>query len=395
MRRSFLNGLVFRQGQFVPADVHVADGRVVAAHPPGADVDAVDLAGAYVVPGLVDAHAHLVLSGDVARDAPLTQRLLKGVRNARAQLRAGVTSLRDVGGPGRIALDLAEAIANGVVEGPRVRASGSFLCATGGHVHYWGSEVDGADAARRGVRALVKQGAHFIKIMASGGVAEPSEDPELAQFDPEELAAICAAAQRLGRSVAAHAHPAGAIADCLRAGVRTIEHASFIDDEGCALAAERGAFVVPTFVVYQTMSQDPRLPASQRDLCRRVLDRKATTFLAARAAGVRWGVGTDAGSFQPQGHLWREMVHIAALGVPAPEVLTAATRTNAEILSDDAIGRLDPGCHADLLVVDQDPLADFHRLAEPSFVVQGGRDVVRPVSGLLRSERTSVGGTNA
>lgn len=394
-RRTFKGARVFDGERFLRRDLHTLDDRLVDRHPEGAAVDVVELGDAYVVPGLIEAHAHLVLSEDIVQDGPLTQRLLKGARNARRQLRAGVTTLRDVGGPGTLTIDLADSIARGEVEGPRVVACGTFLCSTGGHVHYWGIEADGRDGVRAAVRKIVKDGGRFIKVMASGGVAEPSEDPEVSQYAPEELAMICEEADRWGRTVAAHAHPARAINDCLRASVRTIEHASFLDDEGIDLALEHGAFIVPTFVVYAAMADDPKLPVEQRDLSRRVLDRKADSFLRAVERGVRWGVGTDAGSFMPPGRLWQEMDYIAALGIPATRVIDAATRTNAEILELSDVGRLDAGAFADLVVLEEDPLVRLEALREPRMVIQAGRIVSGSDPWLHRSDLARVGGKDA
>ncbi|MCW5818451.1 MAG: amidohydrolase family protein [Trueperaceae bacterium] len=378
MQATFRNGRLFREGRFQRADIEVVDGRIAAINAStapgraGTDVNEVDLGGAFVIPGLVDAHTHLVLSQDAARAEPLSARVLKGVRNARVQLRSGVTSVRDVGGPGRIAVELKEAIRAGMVEGPRVDTSGSFVCAPGGHVSYWGREATGEEEARLAVREQRAAGADFIKIMASGGVADEGEDPEAPQFEPGELRALVSEAASTGTYVAAHAHPATAIRLCLEAGVRTIEHASFIDERGVELAVERGAYIVPTFIVYDVIARSETLGGFQRDLAARVLEKKAEAFLAAVAAGVKWGAGTDAGTYMPQGQLWQELLFIERLGGPAEAVLTAATRTNAEIMQTDEIGRLEPGAWADLLVLAADPTADLTTLSTPTLVVKGG-----------------------
>lgn len=378
MRATFRNGRLYREGRFQRADIEVVDGRIAtidastALGRAGTDVNEVDLGGAFVIPGLVDAHAHLVLSQDAARAEPLSARVLKGVRNARVQLRSGVTSVRDVGGPGRIAVELKEAIRAGMVEGPRANTSGSFVCAPGGHVSYWGREATGEADVRLAVREQRAAGADFIKIMASGGVADEGEDPETPQFEPGELRALVSEAASTGTYVAAHAHPATAIRLCLEAGVRTIEHASFIDERGVELAVERGAYIVPTFIVYDVIARSETLSRFQRDLAARVLEKKAEAFLAAVAAGVKWGAGTDAGTYMPQGQLWQELLFIERLGVPAEAVLTAATRTNAEIMQTDEIGRLEPGAWADLLVLAADPTADLTTLSAPTLVVKGG-----------------------
>jgi imidazolonepropionase-like amidohydrolase len=370
------NGRVFKDGRFTTVDLEIADGRVKASGQlSGVGSREIDLQGGFVLPGLIDVHAHLVLSTDARRDEPLSTRILKGARNAAIQLEAGVTSVRDVGGPGRIALELAESIEAGVVDGPRVWSSGSFVCSTGGHVHYWGREADGVDDVRRAVREQRKQGASFLKLMASGGVAEPGERPDACQFTAAEIGAACEEAARSGTYVAAHAHPADAIQLCLEAGVRTIEHASFMSNSNIELAVASGAFIVPTFVVYAELVDSVHLSQRQRDLAAGVLERKSESFLKAVEAGVRWGVGTDAGSFMPQGRLWQEMRYLQDLGIPGSSVLEAATATNAAILDVPTIGNLEPGSWADLIVVDADPTHDVSVLSEPSLVMKAGRVV--------------------
>ena len=387
MRATFCNGNFYRAGRFQLADLEVVAGRIHAFAPPATSrppADSshrfIDLEGAFVLPGLIDAHAHLVLSPDAQRHEPLTARVLKGARNAAIQLRAGVTSVRDVGGPGRITVELREAIDAGTLEGPRVQTSASFVCSTGGHVSYWGREADGPDEMQRAVREQRKAGADFIKIMASGGVADEREDPSLAQLTQPELAAIVATARQSGTYVAAHAHPAHAIQMCLEAGVRTIEHASFMDQQCVETALEKSAFIVPTFIVYDVMARSENLSAGQRDLAASVLERKADSFLRAVAAGVQWGVGTDAGSFMPQGQLWQEMRFIQRLGVSADRIIAAATRTNAEIMRSPDVGSLEAGAWADMLVLSDDPTKDLSILENPSLVVKSGQVVHRSQS---------------
>lgn len=384
MNTTYRNGRLFRAGRFEVADFEVIDGRIAGVSTPSVPATnrqpnsgAIDLGGRFVIPGLIDAHAHLVLRADAERFEPLTSRVLKGVRNAKEHLASGVTSVRDAGGPGRITVELKQAIDLGFVEGPRTRTSGSFVCIPGGHVSYWGREVSNTEEARRAVREQHDAGADFIKIMASGGVADKAEDPNSAQFTPVDLRAICDEARALGTYVAAHAHPPSAIRLCIEAGVRTIEHASFIDEAGIEAALRANAIIVPTFIVYSVIAESSALPKEQRDQAARLLDSKIVSFLAAVEAGVRWGVGTDAGTYMPSGQLWREISLLHDLGIRAEDVLQAATVTNAEVLRDDQIGQLEVGRWADAVVLDSDPTHDIDTLAEPSMVIKGGQ-IVNP-----------------
>lgn len=151
--------------------------------------------------------------------------------------------------------------------------------------------------------------------------------------------------------------------------MRTIEHASFIDDECIDLALENGTYIVPTFIVYEVMARSESLSQEQRDLAARVLNRKAESFLKAAAAGVRWGVGTDAGSFMPRGRLWEELRIIHGQGVAAETVLRAATLTNAQILQAPDVGSFHAGAWADMVVVPSDPLVDLTVLGQPTAVI--------------------------
>jgi imidazolonepropionase-like amidohydrolase len=376
MRRVYTQANVFNGEGFTLTSVEVDHGKItrVGGDKP-AGVPQVNLGGRYLVPGLIDAHAHLVLSTDSPREEGALPRAIKSTRNAQIQLRSSVTAVRDAGGPSRINIELALAVQAGIVPGPRIKACGTFLSITGGHVSYWSREADGEDDVRRAVREQLKEGAHYIKIMASGGVADGSENPERAQFSRKELDAIVEEATQGQTYVAAHAHPARAIRDCLLSGVRTIEHASFIDQECVELALQKEAYIVPTFIVYQVIAQSGKTPAAQRDLSQRVLEQKGQRFLEAIRQGVRWGVGTDAGSFMPQGCLWQEMELIRQLGVAASEVLWAATWGNAQLIQEPMLGKVEPGFHADFVVLDSNPLEDFAVFAQPRWVFKAGMPV--------------------
>lgn len=340
--------------------------------PEGAEV--IDGTGKWLIPGLIDAHVHLCFSMDSLRAEGDSARLIKGVRNARINLEAGITTVRDVGAMRKLNIELANAIAAGVVPGPRVLASGEFIAMTGGHVHYWAREADGVDEVRKATREQLKAGAHLIKLMASGGAADANEDPDTPQLTETEMAVAVEEARRAGVKVAAHAHGERSMSAALRAGVDTLEHATFLTPRVVELLLEKGAAVIPTFAVYKQIADAAHLPAAQRENGRSVFERKGPAFAAAVKAGVRFGVGTDAGSYYPPGALAREMELMAAAGLANRDVLMAATKVNAELLGmESLIGTIETGKLADAVLLEADPLADLGALRRIARVIKGGR----------------------
>jgi imidazolonepropionase-like amidohydrolase len=342
----------------------------------GADTIRIDASGKWVIPGLIDAHVHLLLSMDSPRDDSEEQRLLKAARNARRHLLAGITTVRDCGAMKKLNIEVARAVDAGVLPGPTIIACGDFIAMTGGHVHYWALEADGPDELRKAAREQIKAGARFIKLMASGGAADPSESPDAPQLDEEEMRAAVAEAKKRGLKTASHAHSEQSILASLRAGVDTIEHATHLSAVAVDALLEAGAWIIPTFAVYRTIAADPRLPLEQREIARRVYQAKAPLFLAAVRQGVKYGVGTDSGSYYPHGNLATEMECMVESGLTCREVLMAATLSNAEALGiAKTTGTLEPGKRADMVVLSQDPLSHIGAVRQVDMVIKGG-DVV-------------------
>lgn len=379
MQRTIIAGaqVLTPGGQWTRASLLIEGERIagLAANVPdlgGAHV--IDARSKWVIPGLIDAHVHLCFSLDSARDEGYEQRLIKGVRNARLNLLAGITTVRDVGAMKRLNLELAQAIDSDVVPGPRVLACGEFIAMTGGHVHYWAREADGPDEVRKAAREQLKAGARLIKVMASGGAADAHEDPDTPQYTESEMAAAVAEARRAGVKVAAHAHGERSMSAALRAGVDTLEHATFLTQPVIDLLLEKRAAIVPTFAVYKRIADAGHLARPQRDNARRVFEAKGPAFIAAVRQGVRYGVGTDAGSYYPPGDLVSEMELMVAAGLSNREVLLAATAVNAELLGlERDIGTLEVGKIADAVILDADPLAGLSALRRVHLVIRGGR----------------------
>ena len=241
----------------------VEDGRIAAVGP-AADIAphgtlhrTVDVVGT-LLPGLIDCHTHVCLSGglnpvaDLKAEGP-TRRTVRALAALSAQRRAGVTTIRDMGGPAGLDLELARGVREGWIDGPRMLAAGEVVCITGGHACFLGIEADGADAVRAAVRKQLKSGSDLVKVIATGGVITAGVEPGAAQMTPEELRAACEEARKAGRLVAAHAQGTEGIRNALLAGVSTIEHGFYLNAETIGLMLARGATMVPTFAASQAM----------------------------------------------------------------------------------------------------------------------------------------------
>jgi imidazolonepropionase-like amidohydrolase len=367
------------------ADVVVEDGRFVDIGP-GLDGDeAVDVAGKHLLPGMFDCHVHVASTYDdfdetAVMHRPFTYGFFRIPATLRTTLALGITTIRDASGAD---LGVKRAVDDGVLVGPRMQISVQMLSITGGHADAtlpsgglspWGFEYpgmpsgvcDGIAGVERKVREVVAAGADVIKIASSGGYLSPLDDPSLPHFTEEEVATIVRTAGDLGRWVMSHAHGAEGIRRAVRAGVRSIEHGTFLDDEGAELMLERGTWLVPTLTAGDTteaIANNPTVPepvrAKMRDLGRPELE----AFERAAAAGVRVAMGTDC-PVAPHGTNLRELQLMAEHGFTPEQALVAATSGAAELMGlSDRLGTIEPGKVADLFVVDGDPF-EFEKLPE-------------------------------
>jgi imidazolonepropionase-like amidohydrolase len=384
-----MGGLVVRFGTLHdrPGEEPKRDGvlviegeRVVGVDVPAPE-GAVTVEAACVVPGLVNAHAHLEMDGNpnavafFAQATPI-RRALIAASNARRALEVGVTSMRDLGATDRIALEVRDAIARGDLPGPNIVAAGYVICMTGGHGSFAGRSADGPDDIRRAVREQRSDGATWIKFIATGGVLTPHAVPGLAELTADELTAGVEEAHRLGLRTAAHAIGPHGIVNALRAGIDSIEHGHLIDDTGIELLVERGAHLVPTLSAITAIVEagpDAGLPPEIVRKAREIAEHAETNLRRALAAGARIAGGSDAGTpFNGHDNYPREveLMH-SMLGMTPREALRAATTTAAALIGLPR-GTLTPGDIADLICLPHDIDHDLKALRTPSLVVKSG-----------------------
>lgn len=379
-----------------PADVVVEDDRIVDIGT-GLDGDeAIDATGRTILPGFFDCHVHVMLDTiDVWKlvNRPFSYNFYVAERNLRKTLDAGITSIRDAGGAD---LGLKQAVVDGLVAGPRMQISLTMLSQTGGHGDDWlpsgvivsmlaahpgipSQIVDGPEEMRRKVRELHRMGADVVKVATSGGVLSPRDNPAHAHFRPAELDVLVEEATAAGMFVMAHAQAADGIKNAVRAGIRSIEHGIFLDDEGIDLMKANGTWLVPTLVaprgVLEAAAAGAAIPEPILEKARSLIDRHTEAIRHAIEADVRVAMGTDSG-VSPHGNNLRELDLMHQLGMAPAAVLEATTRSAAQLLGvADQRGTLEPGKLADLAIVEGDPY-DFSTLRERiRGVYLGGRQV--------------------
>ena len=354
----------------------------------------IDLGDATLLPGLIDLHTHLTIRMGVHWEDALAKTTpghdaLWGARNALVTLRAGFTTCREMGPTWPyVDVDLRNAINDGAVPGPRLLVAGNYVSSTGGagdakqfsiylDAPLVKNLADGPEEITKAVRTNFKNGADFIKIMATGAVLSKGIEPGRQQYSDEEIKAAVVEAIRWGGQVAAHAHGAAGIKAAIRAGVRTVDHGSDLDDEAIALikASNRKTYYVPTLGVGEAIEQNGvknNIPEKERERSRKMQGIMYAGFKRPLAAKLPAGFGTDAGVIE-HGENWKEFVVRHRLGEPASAVIVAATSLNAEIIGwQDRVGSIEAGKFADLIAVPGDPLQDVALLGRVGFVMKGG-----------------------
>ena len=343
----------------------------------GSDHEVIDVGGKVVMPGLINCHEHLderwgVGPYQVRAMEPLTRKLLRAVRNALIALQEGMTTIRDAGGKEGLGLALKKEIAEGLILGPRIVTCGEPIGMTGGHGWEVQIEADGPDEVRKATRKLLKAGADFIKLMASGGYIEQSKDqPWSLQLSEEEMRAAFEEAKKAGKKTTVHAHPPVAIKAAIAAGVDCIEHGGLMDRETAELMAREGIFLVPTLAESWVIAErglELGRPVWLVEASRKHMGKSQTLKLAAQA-GIKMAVGTDVAA-----SMAKEMELMQEGGLSAMEVLVAATRNGAELCDLlDETGTIEVGKSADVIVIDGNPLKDMRDMRKVVLVFKQGQ----------------------
>ncbi|MCC7450628.1 MAG: amidohydrolase family protein [Anaerolineae bacterium] len=376
------------------AAMHVRDQRIVWVGPlsklpaKAKGLPKQDAGGMTVIPGLIDAHIHVCWNGResvlelVKRSRDLI--LLEAVSIVRCVLLTGTTTVRDIGGHDYVEMSLRQAINAGHIVGPRMRCSGKVISMTGGHGHFIAREADGPIEVRKAAREQIKAGADTVKLMATGGAATPGQDVNASQLTVEELAAAAEAAHAMGRTAATHCHGTGGIKNSVLAGIDSIEHCTYLDEETADMMLQRGTAAVFTIgVANPDLTSVP--PAAEADAKRlqgilpAMLKRLNESIAIARAKGLFVGSGTDAGGNPLSPHdfsMARELEMLVANGYSPMEALSIATCNNARVLRwEKDLGTLEPGKFADFVVLAANPLDNISNVRTVESVYKGGQRV--------------------
>jgi imidazolonepropionase-like amidohydrolase len=363
---------------------------------PQNELEEIDAQGGTIMPGFIDTHVHL--NGELFNleewvSRPFSYTFYQTIDFMRRTLMAGVTSVRDAGG---VDYGMKKAVEDGLIVGPRMQISITLLSTTGGHNDNWlrsgidpnlftgyqgcpDGRCDGVEEVRKKVREVLRAGADIIKICSTGGVMSPTDKPEYTQFSPEELAVIVQeAAYHGGKKVMAHAQGKEGIKQAILAGIYSIEHGIFTDDEICELMLKNGTFLVPTLLATLSIVEDPevggKMPAMMLHKAQEVGEIHKKNIARAYRAGVKIAMGTDAG-VMPHGINLRELELLCEIGMSPMESILASTRVAAECLGwQDRVGTLEKGKLADVVITRKNPLEDIHSLVDPSNILMVIKD---------------------
>lgn len=380
--------LIIGNGEyFEHTDLRVQNGIITELGPnlPSKNGETVvDLSNHWVLPGLIDAHVHIVMSGEHNPHdiftKPLPAITIDAVNNARKLLYAGFTTVRDMGARGYIDVAVRDAIAQGKIEGPRMRVSGECIIMTGGHGWFLGGrQADGPNECRKAAREQLFHGANLLKMMATGGGLTREGEPGASQLDKDEMAAIVHEAHKAGKKAAAHCHGLEGIKNAVFAGVDSIEHGSFVDESILEEMAKKGIFLCICMRATSLQVSGKAIPAYMVERAKRILGAQLENCRRAHEMGVKQAFGTDAGTpLNPHGENGKEFAFLVQCRFSEMEAIQSATRSAAELLGMlDRVGTLEVGKFADVLVLKDNPLEDIRVLERPdeeiALILKGGQ----------------------
>lgn len=347
------------------------------------DVDVVDLTGKTVMPGMINCHVHITMEpvGDpmsIMTKESSTKAALRGVANLKKQLKSGVTYFRDLGAPGGADLDLRNAVREGLVEGPDFQVAGKVITMTGGHGWFMGRECDGLDEVRKATREQLKAGVDVIKIMATGGVMTPGVEPGSPQLTIEEMTVAVDEAHKAGKKTATHAQGTTGIKNAVLAGIDSVEHGIFLDDEVIGLMIQKNVYLVPTLAApFQIVENGVTagIPEFAVKKSKDIMDIHFESFKKALKAGVKIAMGTDAGTpLNLHDQTAMELKLMVKGGMTPMEAIVSSTKTGAGLLGiEEKYGTLQVGKAADFLVLKENPLDNLDTLYDIESVYKGGR----------------------
>lgn len=349
-------------------------------------IEIVDLSGKYVMPGLINSHVHITLEpvGDpfgLINSESHAKTTIRAVANLKKHLYSGTTFFRDLGAPAGLDFALRDAVNEGLIEGPQFLAVGKCITMTGGHGWSIGREADGADELRKAAREQLKAGADLLKIMATGGVTTPGVEPGSPQLSMEEMKAAVEEAHKAGKKTASHAQGTQGIKNAILAGIDSIEHGIYLDDEAIELMIKNDVYLVPTLVAPYFIVEygtEAGIPQYAVDKAKAVMDTHRESFAKAYKAGVKIAMGTDAGTpFNFHDGAPHELILMVKSGMSPMDAIVSSTKGSADCLGIlDDYGTLESGKFADFLVLDDNPLDNLDTLFNINSVYKLGKKVI-------------------
>lgn len=391
MSMLFEGGLIFQGKEQLSSDfsVLIEGPQIIRIAPKSEFVgfagDRISLKGKTLLPGLIDCHVHLVFSGEsdmeaAMRNAQNFDLVLQSLRNAQKILEGGVTSVRDCAGKDYIEVAVRDACNKGLFKGPTIHVAGKAICMTGGHIHFMARQADGPLEVIKAVREQVMHSVDHIKLMATGGVVTEGVNPEDTHLGDLELLAGVQEAHRFRKPVACHAQGSEGIKNAVLAGVNSIEHGIYLNDETRDEMIQRGTFLVPTICALKAILEGDEIPSYMRKKCERLEDQQKNAIMSFYKAGGKLVMGTDSGTpGNFHGMNAQELSFMVNMGITPKDALIAATANGAELMRLKNRGQIKEGFMADILIVDGDPFKDITRASEKknhSMVIKNGEVIV-------------------